>query len=220
MYRIGVISDTHGLLRQEVTEILQTCDRIFHAGDIDSQDVLDRLRALKPLYAVHGNADRDLAEGLPADCLTELYGRKFYMIHNKKECSPRASDADFIFYGHSHKYDVTEKNGQIWLNPGSCGKRRFTLPITMAVIELDEGGGYRILRKDISGEKAVSVNGSPTDQAGLIRAVTREFDKGRTVDDIAKKYSVSRELTEQICRMYSTHPGIDVDGILNRITAK
>lgn len=220
MYRIGVISDTHGLLRQEVAEILQTCDRIFHAGDIDSQDVLDRLRALKPLYAVRGNADRDLAEGLPADCLTELYGRKFYMIHNKKECSPRAGDADFVFYGHSHKYDVTEKNGQIWLNPGSCGKRRFTLPVTMAVIELDEGGGYRILRKDISGEKAVSVNGSPTDQAGLIRAVTREFDKGRTVDDIAKKYSVSRELTEQICRMYSTHPGIDVDGILNRITAK
>ena len=220
MYRIGVISDTHGLLRPEVIEILQTCDVIFHAGDIDSLDVLDRLRALKPLYVVRGNADRDWAEELPIDCLAELYGHKFYMIHNKKECSARAGGADIVIYGHSHKYAAEEKNGQLWLNPGSCGKRRFTFPITMAVLEMEEDGGYRILRKDISGEKAVPVTGSAADQAGLIKAVTKEFDKGRTIDEIANKYGVSRELTEQICRMYSTHPGIDVDGILNRITAR
>lgn len=220
MHRIGVISDTHGLLRPEVIEILQTCDRIFHAGDIDSKDVLDRLRRLKPLDVVRGNADREWAEELPTECLTEAYGHKFYMIHNKKECSARAGEADFIIYGHSHKYTEEEKNGQLWLNPGSCGKRRFTLPVTMAVIELDEGEGYRILRKDVSGEKTVSVKGSPADQASLIKAVMQEFDKGRTVEDIAQKCGVSRELTEQICRMYSTHPGIGVDGILDRITAR
>lgn len=220
MHRIGVISDTHGLLRPEVIEILQTCDRIFHAGDIDSPDVFRRLRDLKPLDIVRGNADRGLPADLPTECLTEAYGHKFYMIHNKKECSPLAGEADFIIYGHSHKYAEEERNGQLWLNPGSCGKRRFTLSVTMAVIELDEDGGRRILRKDISGEGAVSLKGSPDDQAGLIRTVMREFDKGRTVGEIAKKCGVSRELTEQICRMYSTHPGIDVDGILNRITAK
>lgn len=159
MHRIGVISDTHGLLRPEVIEILKTCDSILHAGDIDNQDVLDRLRALKPLYVVRGNADQDLAEELPTECLTELCGRKFYMIHNQKECSVLARDAAFVIYGHSHRYYAAEKNGQIWLNPGSCGKRRFTFPVTMALIELNEGGGFWVRRRDISGEKAVSLNG-------------------------------------------------------------
>lgn len=218
MHRIGIISDTHGLLRPEVKEILQTCDVIFHAGDIDRRDILDELKTLKPLYVVRGNADKEWAQSLPAELTVELFGHKFYLIHNKKEISAEAEGADFIVYGHSHKYSHEEKDGQIRLNPGSCGKRRFTLPITMALAEIEEDGRCRIVRKDIAGEKGVSLNDGSIDRAAAVRAVIKEFDKGRPLEDIATKCGISYELTEQICRMYSTHPGIDVDGILNRIT--
>lgn len=218
MHRIGILSDTHGLLRQEAVQILQECDAILHAGDVDGQGVLDELRKCGPLYVVRGNADKAWAEGLPGELTVELFGLKFYVVHNKKDASARAEGADVIVYGHSHKYDVREQGGQTWLNPGSCGKRRFTLPVTMAVVEVEEDGTYRILRKDFAGEKAVSVSGSPKDRAETVRAVIKEFDKGSPLENIAGKCGISTELTEQICRMYATHPGIDVDGILNRIS--
>lgn len=218
MYRIGIISDTHGLLRPEVMEILQACDVIFHAGDIDRQDILEQLKTLKPLYVVRGNADREWAKSLPAELTVELFGHRFYMIHNKKEISADAEGTDFIIYGHSHKYSLEKKNGQIWLNPGSCGRRRFTLPITMALAEIEEDGRCRIVRRDIAGEKGVSLSDGSLDRAAAVKAVIKEFDKGRPLEDIASKCGISYELTEQICRMYSTHSGIDVDGILNRIT--
>lgn len=222
MHRIGILSDTHGLLRPEVIETLRTCDVIFHAGDIDRQDILDSLRALKPLYAVRGNADGQWARDLPVELTASLFGRSFYMIHNKKEISAAAENADFILYGHSHKYSCEEREGRIRLNPGSCGRRRFALPITMAVMELEEDGACRVIRKDIAGEKSIvlneaALNGS-MDRAAAVRAVIKEFDRGRPPADIAAKCSISLALTEQICRMYTTHPGIDVDGILNRIT--
>lgn len=218
MRRIGVISDTHGLLRREVAQILQECDAILHAGDIDGQSVLDELRKCGRLYVVRGNADKAWAEGLPQELTVELFGINFYMVHNKKDVSAAADEADIVVYGHSHKYDEREQDGKIWLNPGSCGKRRFTLPITMAVIEVGEDGTCRIQRKDIAGEKAVSVSGSAGDRAEIVRMAVKEFDKGSPMEHIAKKCGISMELTEQICRMYATHPGIDVDGILNRIT--
>lgn len=218
MHRIGVISDTHGLLRREVVQILQECDAILHAGDIDRQSVLEELRKCGELYVVRGNADKAWADELPKELTAELFGRKIYMVHNKKDVSAAADVADIIVYGHSHKYDEREQAGKIWLNPGSCGKRRFTLPITMAVIEMGEDGAFRIHRKDIEGEKAISVNGSAGDRAETVRRVVKEFDKGSPMEHIAEKCGISMELAEQICRMYATHPGIDVDGILNRIT--
>lgn len=218
MHRIGVISDTHGLLRQEVAQILQKCDVILHAGDIDRQSVLDELRKCGQLHVVRGNADKAWAEGLPQELTVELFGLRFYMIHNKKDVSAAADEADIIVYGHSHKYVQEKRDGKVWLNPGSCGKRRFTLPVTMAVIEVGEDGTYQIRREEFAGEKAVSVNGGAGDRAETVRAVIREFDKGSPMENIARKCEISKELTEQICRMYATHPGIDVDGILNRIT--
>lgn len=217
MCRIGVISDTHGLLRQEVKEILKECDVILHAGDIDRQRIVDELEEIKPLYIVRGNADKEWAKGLPKELVIELFGCRFYMIHNKKEITAMSEEADIIIYGHSHKYEVKELDGKVWLNPGSCGKRRFSQPITMAVIEIGEDGKYTIVRKDIAGEAAVSADGSAKDQAETIRAVVKEFNKGKSIENIAKKCGISLELTEQICRMYSTHPGIDIDGIINRI---
>lgn len=217
MKRIGVISDTHGLLRDEAVEVLKECDVILHAGDIDRQGIIDKLSELRPLYAVRGNADKEWAKKLPDDLTVELFGYRIYMIHNKKNISEKAADADIVIYGHSHKYDEKETGGQLWLNPGSCGKRRFTLPITMAVIEIDEDGRLQVIRKDIAGEKAVSTDVG-RDLSEVVKLVVKEFKKGSPVDKIAKKCGISMELAEQICRMYSTHPGIDVDGILNRIT--
>ncbi len=217
MHRIGIISDTHGLLRQEVLEILKECDVALHAGDIDRQSVIDELKRQGPLYAVRGNGDREWAENLPGELVLELFGYRFYMVHNKRDISEQAKKADFIIYGHSHKYEEHESGGQVWLNPGSCGKRRFALPVTMAVVEI-EAGGYRIIRKDIAGEKAASLKGSKRDQSEIIKAAIKEFQKGTPVESIAEKCRISKELAEQICRMYSTHPGIDVDGIINRIT--
>ncbi len=217
MKRIGVISDTHGLLRDEAVGVLKECDVILHAGDIDRQGIIDKLSELRPLYAVRGNADKEWAERLPDDLTVELFGYRIYMIHNKKNISEKAADADIVIYGHSHKYDEKETGGQLWLNPGSCGKRRFTLPITMAVIEIDEDGRLQVIRKDIAGEKAVPTDVG-RDLSEVVKLVVKEFKKGSPVDTIVKKCGISMELAEQICRMYSTHPGIDVDGILNRIT--
>lgn len=217
MHKIGVLSDTHGLLREEVTEILKECDVILHAGDIDKEKVLKRLEEIAPCYAVRGNADKEWAEKLPVSREMELYGIRIYMIHNKK--MTEANNADLVIYGHSHKYEEKEADGQIRLNPGSCGKRRFTQPVTMAVIEVKEDGNWHIVRKDIvTGESAVTLQGTKQDKAVLIKTVMREVDKGTPVEEIAKKTRISTELAAQICRMYVTHRGIGVEGILNRIS--
>ncbi|MDE6744390.1 MAG: metallophosphatase family protein [Lachnospiraceae bacterium] len=217
MHKIGVLSDTHGLLREEVTEILKECDVILHAGDIDRDKVIKQLESMAPCYAVRGNADKEWAEELPVTQEIELYGIRIYMIHNKKMAE--LNDADLFIYGHSHKYEEKEVDGQVWLNPGSCGKRRFTQPITMAVVEVEEDGSWHIIRKDIvTGENAVSLQGTEQDKAALIKTVMKEVDKGTPVEKIAQKAHISEELASQICRMYVTHRGIGVDGILNRIS--
>lgn len=217
MHKIGVLSDTHGLLREEVKEILKECDVILHAGDIDRDKVIRQLEEIAPCYVVRGNADKEWAEDIPVTREIELYGIRIYMIHNKKMA--KANDADLVIYGHSHKYEEKKEDGQVWLNPGSCGKRRFTQPITMAVVEVEEEGSWHIVRKDIAaGESGVSLQGTKQDQAALIKTVMREVDKGTPVEEIAKKTQISKELAEQICRMYVTHRGIGVEGILNRIS--
>lgn len=219
MYKIGVLSDTHGLIREEVRGILKECDAIFHAGDIDRDDVVKELERIAPCYVVRGNADKEWAKMLPMAQKIELYGIHIYMVHNKKMAdAEEMADADLFIYGHSHRYEEKEMDGQIWLNPGSCGRRRFTQPITMAVIEVEEDGSWHIVRKDIAaGEKVVTLQGTDQDKAALIKMVMREVDKGTPVDKIAKKANIPEELAAQICRMYVTHQGIGVEGILNRI---
>ncbi len=135
MHKIGVISDTHGLLRENVKEVLCTCDAIFHGGDINSYQTIEQLEAIAPLYAVRGNTDtKEWASRLPLTCSVTLYGIKIFMIHNKNQIREDVSGYDVVLYGHSHKYEQLQKDGQIWLNPGSCGARRFSLPVTMAVM--------------------------------------------------------------------------------------
>ncbi|MHC1721844.1 MAG: metallophosphoesterase family protein [Aminipila sp.] len=137
--KVGIISDTHGLLREEVKDILKECDYIVHGGDINKQIVIDELEKIAPLYVVRGNNDKEWAEHLPNDLTFELEGVRFYMVHDKKFVLKDLHDVDIIVFGHSHKYYEETKEGILWLNPGSCGKRRFDQSISMAVMTIKSG---------------------------------------------------------------------------------
>ena len=137
--RLAILSDTHGLLRPEVVEYLKTADAILHAGDINRQDIVDQLWQYAPLYIVRGNNDKEWAEDIPHDLTITLGGVSFYLVHNKKEVPADLSGIDAVVFGHSHKYLQEERDGLLWLNPGSCGPRRFHQEITMMMAEAADG---------------------------------------------------------------------------------
>ena len=137
--KLAILSDTHGLLRPEVVEHLKTADAILHGGDINKQSIVDQLRQYAPLYVVRGNNDKEWAEDIPHDLTITLDGVTFYMVHNKKELPATLNGVDVVVFGHSHKYMQEEKDGILWLNPGSCGPRRFHQEITMMMAELADG---------------------------------------------------------------------------------
>lgn len=134
MKHILVLSDTHGLLRPEVLEYLSQADMIIHGGDINTQAIVDKLQEYAPLYIVRGNNDKEWAEELPQSLTFSIEGVRFFLIHNKRDVPLDLSDTDVVVYGHSHKYACEERNGVLWLNPGSCGRRRFDQEITFAVM--------------------------------------------------------------------------------------
>lgn len=220
MSKIGVLSDTHNCLRQPVTELLQSCDAIIHAGDFCSPDIFYQLQSIAPLYAVRGNVDKDWAINLPETLSIELFGLKIFIVHNRKTIpkSEALSHKDFIIYGHSHKYEEIKADGLTWLNPGSCGPKRFLLPVTMAVIHIEEGHAYQIERIEFPyGKGSPEKEGSPENIRTIVQNVMRETDKGKSVTSIARKNHISEELATLICRLYLTHPGVDVDGILKKM---
>lgn len=147
--KIGIISDTHGLLRPEVMEILKTCDCIFHGGDIDKPEVLDALRPLASIYAVRGNNDREWAQGLSKSLRFSIEGVEFFMVHNKKDVAWNLGSVQVVVFGHSHKYSEKMIDDRLWLNPGSCGRRRFDKELTMAVMTVDNGS-YQVEKIVIS----------------------------------------------------------------------
>lgn len=220
MKRIGVLSDTHGKLREEVVEILKSCDVILHAGDIHTQKVLDALREIAPLYIVRGNADKEWAEGLPEILSEKICGLRVFMVHNKKQIPKETSNYDLVVFGHSHKYEERREGECLFLNPGSCGPRRFSQPVTMAVVEVEEESGtVRVIREDIAQE--VQTSADKLDETAFsvdkLRLILRDIDKGKSVSEIAAKYGISKEITEQICRLYLTHPGIDAAGVREKM---
>jgi putative phosphoesterase len=133
--RIGVISDTHGLLRPEALEALRGSDRIIHAGDVGDLAILDTLRKLAPLTVVRGNIDTSAL--LPETTLLESEGRKIFVLHNRNDLDfdPASAGIHMIVSGHSHKPVCETVNGVIYLNPGSAGPRRFRLPVTIARVD-------------------------------------------------------------------------------------
>ena len=137
--KIGIISDTHGLLRPEVLEILKTCDCILHAGDVTRPELLDELRCLASIYVVRGNNDGEWAAGIAKTLLFRIEGVEFFMTHNKKDVAWELGSTQVVIFGHTHSYFEKTIDGRLWLNPGSCGRSRFGQDISMAVMTVENG---------------------------------------------------------------------------------
>lgn len=240
MHRIGIISDTHGLLRPEVEKALYSCEVILHGGDINNPEILEKLSRIAPTYAVRGNNDKEWAKDLPETLSVRLCGIGFFMVHNKKYIPKDEidlKDIDIIIYGHSHKYEQKYEGGRLLLNPGSCGPRRFTQPITYAVLTIKDDGTYcaekaevmhqsKATASDSAGNGKKHDKGVPSDEADqmatldmrrIVKAVMRDTDKRISVGETAAKNGISEELAEQICRLYLTHPGVSVEGMIDKM---
>ena len=215
--KIGIISDTHGLLRPEVIRALEGCEAILHGGDINRQEILDRLEDIAPVHAVRGNNDKEWAEHIPLFLDFELAGLRIYMTHRKKDLPQDISGYDLVVFGHSHKYEGSMKGKTLLLNPGSCGPRRFNQAITLAIVETG-GSSVEITRIDIPQKTTGKLSGSGSaDLKKQIEVVIKETQKNRSPEAIADRYGYDKDLTEQIARLYLTHPGVTADGIMTKM---
>jgi putative phosphoesterase len=138
---IGLISDTHGLLREEALEALRGSELIIHAGDVGKPEILEELRTIAPVVAVRGNVDTEpWAQALPETAVVEAGSVLIYILHDVKTLDLNAAAAGFhiVVSGHSHKPGKTERDGVLYINPGSAGPRRFQLPVTVALLRVDQ----------------------------------------------------------------------------------
>jgi uncharacterized protein len=140
MVRVGVISDTHGLLRPEAVAVLRGSEHILHAGDLGDPAIIDRLGEIAPVTAVRGNVDY-WAKEIPATQVFEIGGVSLYVIHNLEELDlkPEAAGFSAVVYGHSHIPKQETKNGVLYFNPGSAGPKRFRLPVTVGRLRIRDG---------------------------------------------------------------------------------
>jgi uncharacterized protein len=140
--RVGVISDTHGLLRPEVVERLRGVDHILHAGDVGEAAILAKLREIAPVTAIRGNVDLSgECAALPPTDFIELGKAVFYLVHALADLdiNPVVAGVTVVISGHSHRAEIRGKDGVVYLNPGSVGPRRFSLPVTMAFVSVQDG---------------------------------------------------------------------------------
>jgi putative phosphoesterase len=139
---VGVISDTHALVRPEAIEALRESDRILHAGDVGAPEILRRLVQVAPVAAIRGNVDtQPWARALPATEVVEIAGISIYMLHNlaQLDLKPEAAGFRVVIYGHSHHPKMEEKNGVLYFNPGSAGPQRFRLPVSVGKLTIAAG---------------------------------------------------------------------------------
>lgn len=210
-------------------------------------EILSALKKIAPTYAVRGNNDKEWAKDLPETLSVRLCGIGFFMVHHKKyipKDEEALQDIDIIIYGHSHKYEQKYEGGRLLLNPGSCGPRRFTQPITYAVLTVGDDGTYHVEKAEVMYKNKASAHGgvvagqnrldgideAQPDMAGemerqlatldmgrIVRRVMRDTDKKVSVREIAAKNDISEELAGQICRLYLTHPSVSADEILDKM---
>ncbi|HEX6864983.1 MAG TPA: metallophosphoesterase family protein [Thermoanaerobaculia bacterium] len=138
--RVGVLSDTHNLLRPRVLELLAGCERILHAGDVGELEILRQLERIAPVAAVRGNTDAgETAAELPEELTGSLDGLPFGMIHRREDV-PRdwPSRLRLVMFGHSHRPEIEWRGQCLLLNPGACGPRRFHLPLTLAILKVSD----------------------------------------------------------------------------------
>ncbi|PTN36712.1 metallophosphoesterase [Desulfonatronum sp. SC1] len=138
---VGVISDTHGLLRPSALAALQGCDLILHAGDVCGRDIIATLQRVQRTVFVRGNMDRPSSGNPTAKTeAVEFAGKRFYVLHDLYELDldPKAASVDAVIHGHTHTPDITYKDDVLYLNPGSIGPKRFSLPVSMAFIRIED----------------------------------------------------------------------------------
>ena len=138
---VGVISDTHGLLRPEAVAALRDTDLIIHAGDIGNRDILDNLREIAPVFAVKGNVDtQPWADKLPESLTMPIGAHKFHVLHMISELAidPGKAGIAAVVFGHSHEPSIERRAGVLYLNPGSAGPRRFRLPVCLARVQVSD----------------------------------------------------------------------------------
>ena len=141
--RIGILSDTHGLLRPELLPLLEGSNHILHIGDVGDPEILGKLSKIAPVTAIRGNIDtHGPCAQLPETEVVTLAGHDFYLLHNIQtlDLDPAAAGFAAVLYGHSHKPEIRHHKGVLYLNPGSCGPGRFQLPITCGKITIKENG--------------------------------------------------------------------------------
>jgi len=140
---IGLISDTHGLLRKEVIEILNNCELIIHTGDIGKFEVIESLKKISYVEYIRGNCDKD-KNIAKEDKIIDVYNNRIYLIHDisKIKVDLKKENIDIVVYGHSHKHNIYEEDGILYINPGSVGPKRFKLPTYMAKLNLLDKESY------------------------------------------------------------------------------
>lgn len=244
--KIAVISDTHNLLREEVKAQLHDCDLILHAGDVCSPAVYDELISIgKPMLTVQGNNDGRWAgekgiqkvvdvrlsevEGIPEFGKdSKMQNIHIYMVHDRKDIPAEVlegnTEYDLVVFGHSHKYENFYAGKTLVINPGSCGPVRFRLPVTMAVAEIRDSADntsdkFYVQRIDFAKEKQTAEvrEITPGEMKMIVIRVVKDIRRNKSVEQIARKHKISPELAQQICRLYLTHPGVTVDGILGKM---
>jgi putative phosphoesterase len=149
---IGVISDTHGLMRPEALTALRGVEHILHAGDVGDIAVLDALREIAPVTAIRGNVDIEGAcAELPATDVVELGGQLFYLVHSVHglDINPAAAGVSVVVSGHSHKAAVEMRGGVLYFNPGSAGPRRFSLPVTVGFVTVEDGVEASVMELEV-----------------------------------------------------------------------
>lgn len=138
-YKIGIVSDSHNYVSEQMMGILRTCDYILHAGDVTTESVVDQFRQAGRLYLVRGNTDRDpWAYSVAERQLFSIGGLTFLMVHDQMDVGRLVVQADVVIYGHTHIYSEQIVNGRLWLNPGSCGSPRYGNPASMVVMEVED----------------------------------------------------------------------------------
>lgn len=223
--KIAILSDTHGLLREEVQDIIDHCDAIIHAGDINTREIMNLLQKKAPLYIVRGNNDRAWAMDLPETRRFELAGIQFFLVHNKKDVPKNLDGIDIIIFGHTHQYFEKEQDGRLWFNPGSCGRRRFHQDITLAIMDA-ENGNYQIEKIEIEQEQNKERQSEKSQSKKKIEEVSKEkavsvimegLKKGESILKMADKLKISEKNVEEIARIIVTHPTTSKEGIIDKI---
>jgi len=141
LFLLGIISDTHGLLRREALSALKGCQAIIHAGDVGSPAILDQLKAVAPVFAVRGNVDTEpWTSSLPLTAVVELQNVSIYVLHNlgQLDLNPKTAGFHIVVSGHTHKPESHWHDDVLYINPGSAGPKRFHLPITVAGLQLHQ----------------------------------------------------------------------------------